>query len=68
MLYLVQRTDCERFRLAADIDPAYAVAYATARTAGVEVLCYGTKITPDGVWLTHALEVCDPLPYLDDNN
>jgi len=68
MLYLVQRTDCDRFRLAADIDPAYAVAYAAARTAGVEVLCYGTRITPEGVWLTHALEVCHLLPYLDDNS
>ncbi len=51
MLYLVQRTDCSRFRLAEDIDPTYAAAYRVARKAGVEVLCYGTKITPEGVWL-----------------
>ncbi|APX12822.1 DNA/RNA nuclease SfsA [Tateyamaria omphalii] len=49
MLYLVQRTDCDRLTLAADIDPAYATAYATATGAGVETLCLGTHITPTGV-------------------
>ncbi len=58
MLYLVQRTDCDRFTLANDIDPAYAAAYKTATNAGVEVLCIGTKITPDGVWLDQAMDVC----------
>ncbi|AHD01828.1 DNA/RNA nuclease SfsA [Leisingera methylohalidivorans] len=49
MLYLVQRTDCDRFRLAADIDPAYAAAFARAQAAGVERLVLGTRITPQGV-------------------
>lgn len=57
MLYLVQRTDCKEFKLASDIDPAYAAAYKSATAAGVEVICIGTKITPDGVWLAQALEV-----------
>lgn len=57
MLYLVQRTDCNRFTLASDIDPVYASAYGKARAAGVEVICIGTKITPCGVWLTDELEV-----------
>ncbi len=51
MLYLVQRTDCERMTLAGDIDPAYAAAFEAARTAGIEVLCYDTKISPDGIEL-----------------
>ncbi|KIC28462.1 MULTISPECIES: DNA/RNA nuclease SfsA [unclassified Leisingera] len=55
MLYLVQRTDCERFQLAADIDPAYADAFASAYAAGVEKLVLGTRITPQGV------EVAGPL-------
>lgn len=49
MLYLVQRTDCDRFALAADIDPAYAAAWTQAAGAGVETLCLGTYITPQGV-------------------
>ena len=49
MLYLVQRTDCQRFGLAGDIDPTYAAAFAAARRAGVETLCFGTRISPRGV-------------------
>jgi len=51
MLYLVQRTDCQRFQLAADIDPAYAAAFATAQTAGVERLIYTTNISPHEITL-----------------
>ncbi|NSY37852.1 DNA/RNA nuclease SfsA [Leisingera sp. ANG59] len=55
MLYLVQRTDCDRFQLASDIDPAYADAFASAQAAGVEKLVLGTRISPQGV------EVAGPL-------
>lgn len=59
MLYVVQRTDCARFRLAPDLDPAYAEAFDAARAAGVEVLCHGTDISPTGITLTGPLPV-DP--------
>lgn len=57
VIYLVQRTDCARFRLADDIDPAYAAACRAARAAGVEMLCYGTRIDVEGVSLAHPLPV-----------
>ena len=57
MLYVVQRTDCTRFRLAADLDPAYAAAFAAARAAGVEVMAHATRIDREGVCLGGALPV-----------
>jgi len=57
MLYVVQRTDCGRFGLAADIDPAYAAAYAAARAAGVEVMAHAAAIDREGVRLAQALQV-----------
>lgn len=58
MFYLVQRTDCDRMSVAADIDPTYAAAFETARAKGVEVMCYDTQIAPAGV------ELGKPLPVL----
>ncbi|MBT8153844.1 DNA/RNA nuclease SfsA [Epibacterium ulvae] len=49
MLYLIQRTDCDRFTLAADIDPTYAAAFAEAKSQGVQHLVYDTVISPDGI-------------------
>lgn len=59
MLYLVQRTDCARFRLADDLDPAYARAFDAARIAGVEMRAFASTITQEGVWLAEELPV-DP--------
>ncbi len=59
MLYLVQRTDCARLRMAADLDPGYAAAFDAARAAGVEMLCYGTVIDKGGVAIGSALPI-DP--------
>ena len=49
MLYVVQRGDCEGFRIAADIDPAYDRALKKAQAAGVEVLCYYCRVNPEGI-------------------
>lgn len=57
MLYLVQRGDCTHFSLAEDIDPAYARAFASARAAGVEALCYSATITRE------AIVLASPLPF-----
>ena len=57
MLYVVQRTDCDRFALAADLDPAYAAGFAAARAAGVEALAHATRIDRGGVRLGGALPI-----------
>jgi len=51
LLYLVQRTDCDKVAMAGDIDPIYANAHTVATTAGVETLCLGTHITPQAITL-----------------
>ncbi len=39
MVFLVQRSDAQKFSVAADIDAAYAAAFQTAAASGVEMLC-----------------------------
>jgi sugar fermentation stimulation protein A len=56
MVYLVQRADCDRFAIAADIDPTYAKGLTHAMASGVEAICYVCRIS------TAAIEVTDPLP------
>ena len=57
MLYLVQRTDCDRFRLAADLDPSYAAAFAAAREAGVEAIAHRCGIDCERIALAEPLPV-----------
>jgi len=49
MVYLVQRPDCTELSLAADIDPAYAAAFAEARARGVEAYAIGCRVTPQEI-------------------
>ena len=56
-VYLCQREDCDRFSLAGDIDPAYAEATADARARGVEALCYGCRLTTDGIAIDRKLAI-----------
>jgi sugar fermentation stimulation protein A len=57
MLFVVQRTDCDRFAAAADIDPTYAKGLIHAAEAGVEVLIYRCHIGVEGVTIT------TPMPW-----
>lgn len=49
MVYLVDRPDCTRFRLAADIDPTYAAGFAAARARGVEAMAWACRVTPEEI-------------------
>jgi len=60
VLFLVQRTDAQRVRIASDIDPAYADAFHRARAAGVEVICHRCAISPEAVTLDRELPVPPP--------
>jgi sugar fermentation stimulation protein A len=57
MLFVVQRTDCDLFDTAADLDPAYAAGLIEAASRGVEILCYGCDIDCDEIRLVR------PIPW-----
>ena len=41
----------------ADIDPAYGEAFAAARQAGVEAICYACALTPRGIRIERRIEI-----------
>jgi sugar fermentation stimulation protein A len=51
ILFVVQRTDCDRFAAAADCDPAFAKALERVVANGVELYAYGCEISTTGVRL-----------------
>ncbi len=51
VLFVVQRTDCDRFAPAADCDPTFAKALERVIANGVELYVYGCEITLGGVRL-----------------
>ena len=56
LIYCVQHTGCSRFRLAEDLDPAYAAACLGAQARGVEMLCYGRDVSITEINLRGALQ------------
>lgn len=54
-LFVVQRTDCDRFAACADLDPVYARGLRDAAEAGVEVLCYRCDISPDEILISRRI-------------
>jgi sugar fermentation stimulation protein A len=46
MLYVIQRDDCDRFRICADMDAFYATAFERAVRRGVEVYALNCRVSP----------------------
>ncbi len=61
MVYLVQRTDCDRFAIARDIDPNYGAALDKALSAGVEAVCYACDIDTVEIRVSRAIDLAPPL-------
>jgi sugar fermentation stimulation protein A len=57
MVYLVNRPDCTRFTLAADIDPAYAKGFVAARARGVEIEVWATRVGAEEVVVERPIAV-----------
>jgi sugar fermentation stimulation protein A len=55
VLFVVLRTDCDRFSLARDLDPAFAAAFDQVSAEGVEALIYGCDVTSERISIGAAL-------------
>ena len=57
LLFLAQRPDCTAFRVAGDIDPGYAAAFAAVDRAKVRILAYDCTVSPAGIELRKPLTI-----------
>ena len=55
VLFVVLRPDCDRFAVAADLDPEFARTFGRTRREGVEALVYGCAVDPGQIALTARL-------------
>jgi sugar fermentation stimulation protein A len=58
MLFIIQMR-ADRFSLASDIDPAYAAAFAVARSSGVEALAYTCRVAPEGIIVDRRIPILE---------
>lgn len=57
LLFLSQRSDCQSFRIAGDIDPGYARALAAVDPGDVRILAYDCAVSPIGIELRKPLTI-----------
>ena len=51
ILYLIQRENCDSFKIAKDIDEKYKIAFSKALKSGVKILCYDCKLNSEEIKL-----------------
>ena len=51
LLFLIQRSDCNSFKIAKDIDPEYFKLVLNAINNGLNLICYDCKFSPKGIKL-----------------
>ncbi|MGZ3787195.1 MAG: DNA/RNA nuclease SfsA [Bacteriovorax sp.] len=57
MLFIVQREDCHTFKIENQIDPEYCRLLKDVMSAGVEVLVYQCKLSPEEIFVHKRLEI-----------
>ena len=55
LLFLIQRDDCNFFKIAEDIDKKYKIAFDKALKSGVEILCYDCKLSNKEIILNNQI-------------
>ena len=51
IMYLIQRENCDSFKIAEDIDEKYKISFSKALNAGVKILCYDCKLSSEEIKL-----------------
>jgi sugar fermentation stimulation protein A len=59
MLFLIQRNDCKKFRIAEEIDSIYKKNIVKAKKAGVEILCYSCSFIRNKIELDKKIKFID---------
>ena len=54
--YIIQREDCKKFTIAADIDPEYYRLLSKAIKKKLNILCYDCKFYPKGIILNNKIK------------
>ena len=57
ILYLIQRQECDSFKIAKDIDKDYEIAFKKAVKNGVKILCYNCKLTSEEIKLNNQIKL-----------
>ena len=55
LLFVIQRDDCSKFKLATDIDPKYCELLAKAVKKNLKILCYDCKFSSKGIKLNREI-------------
>ena len=55
LLFVIQRDDCSKFKLATDIDPEYCELLAKAVKKNLKILCYDCKFSSKGIKLNREI-------------
>ena len=56
LIYLIQRDDCNSFKIAKDIDEEYKIAFDKALKNGVKILCYDCKLNNEEIKINNQIK------------
>ena len=56
IMYLIQRENCDSFKIAEDIDEKYKISFSKALNAGVKILCYDCKLNSEEIKLNKQID------------
>ena len=57
LFFVIQRNDCNKFKLAKDLDPEYCELLLKAVKKNLKILCYDCKFSPKGIKLNREIQL-----------